>query len=282
MTPRGVLLVLGLLAAGACGGSGSSGGGQDGGGGGADAGPRRDGAGPGGIWQPAPRTTWQWQLTGTIDTSIDVAMYDVDLYEAPDPTLAQLKADDRVVICYLSAGSLENYRDDVDDFPAEAVGNVLDGWPDENWLDVRNTGIRAPIEARLDHAVARGCDGVEPDNVDAYQNDSGFPLTANDQLTFNRWLAEAAHARGLSVGLKNDTDQIEALAADFDWGLNEECFTYDECDTESPFIEAGKAVFHAEYVAAGDLEDVCAVTGPLQLSTLIKRLDLDAYRVACP
>jgi hypothetical protein len=39
----------------------------------------------------------------------------------------------------------------------------------------------------------------------------------------------AAHARGLSVGLKNDLEQVKALVADFDWALNERCFRYNEC-----------------------------------------------------
>ncbi len=55
---------------------------------------------------------------------------------------------------------------------------------------------------RLDLAVTKGCDGVEPDNMDGYANDSGFPLTAEDQLTFNRFIANEAHRRGLAVGLK--------------------------------------------------------------------------------
>src|SRR5213078_3792858 len=36
-----------------------------------------------GIWQPAPGTTWQWQITGKVDTSVTpAAMYDVDLSDA--------------------------------------------------------------------------------------------------------------------------------------------------------------------------------------------------------
>ncbi|HSM15039.1 MAG TPA: endo alpha-1,4 polygalactosaminidase, partial [Thermoanaerobaculia bacterium] len=29
------------------------------------------------VWRPPPCTTWQWQLTGTIDIAVDVAMFDV-------------------------------------------------------------------------------------------------------------------------------------------------------------------------------------------------------------
>ena len=124
---------------------------------------------------------------------------------------------------------------------------------------------------------------MEPDNVDGYSNSPGFALTAATQLDFNRFLAKEAHARGLSIGLKNDMDQVAALVDDFDWALNEECYAYEECGVyEDTFIAKGKAVFHAEYVAASKLASVCAVTKPLQLSTLIKHLDLDAWQKACP
>ena len=45
---------------------------------------------------------------------------------------------------------------------------------------------------RLDVARAKGCDGVEPDNVDGYANKTGFDLTKDDQLRFNRFLAVEA------------------------------------------------------------------------------------------
>lgn len=240
-----------------------------------------DGGAPG-VWVPPPETTWQWQLTGTIDTSIDVAMYDIDLVEAPQAVIDELRAQGRVVICYFSAGSVEDWRPDAGDFPPAAIGETLDGWPDERWLDVRDPGVRDVMRARLDLAVAKRCDGVEPDNVDGYANASGFPLTGADQLDFNRFLAAEAHARGLSVGLKNDLDQIPDLVGDFDWALNEECVAYSECDAISPFIDAGKAVFHVEYGPPSLADSVCPVTGPLRFSTLIKNLDLDAPLTVCP
>ncbi len=233
---------------------------------------------------PAPRTTWQWQLTGQIDDSFDVAMYDVDLFETATSRIADLQAAGRVVVCYFSAGSYENWRPDADDFPAAARGEPLDEWEGEWWLDVRLDAVRDIMRARLDLAVAKGCDGVEPDNVDAFANDSGFDLTAADQLAYNRFLADAARARGLSVGLKNDLEQVAALVDDFDWALNEECLAYDECDALDPFIAAGKAVFHVEYVDDwADAPELAAeVCGRRpQFSTLIKLWDLTAERLAC-
>ncbi|RME39056.1 MAG: endo alpha-1,4 polygalactosaminidase, partial [Deltaproteobacteria bacterium] len=186
-------------------------------------------------WQPVPGTSWQWQLSGTIDTSFDVQMYDIDLFDAPQSVIDQLHAAGRTVICYFSAGSWEDWRPDAGDFPPAVLGNPLEGWPGEKWLDIRQVDTLAPLmRARLDLAVSKQCDGVEPDNVDGYANATGFPLTAADQLTYNRFLASEAHARGLSIGLKNDLDQIPDLLPDFDWALNEECFTYGECSLLTP------------------------------------------------
>lgn len=89
---------------------------------------------------------------------------------------------------------------------------------------------------------AKGFDAVEPDNVDAYQNDSSFPLAADHQLAFNTWIANEAHRRGLPVGLKNAAEQVETLHPYFDFAVVEQCFQYKECKRYTPFVEHGKAV----------------------------------------
>jgi len=234
----------------------------------------------GAIWRPLPGTSWQWQLTGPIDTSIDVEMYDIDVFEVPEATISGLKAAGRAVVCYFSAGSWEDWRPDAGDYPAVVLGNPLGGWPGERWVDVRRLDLLGPIlEARLDLAVSKGCTGVEPDNVDGYQNDSGFPLSATDQIVFNTWLAQQAHRRGLSVGLKNDLDQILDLEPLFDWALNEQCYEYSECGLLQPFIDAGKAVFGVEY--DGDELVFCPYFNALEYSWLKKNIELDAWRIDC-
>lgn len=239
------------------------------------------------LWQPTPGTSWQWQLSGTLDTTIDVAMYDVDLFDTPDAKLATLKADGRIIICYLSAGSREDWRSDAGDFAANDYGNALAGWPGENWLDIRSANVRKIMQARLDRAQARGCDGVEPDNVDGYANSTGFPLTKQDQLGYDTFIAHEAHARGLSVGLKNAVELVQTLEPSFDWALNEECMTYSECGQLKPFLDANKAVFHVEYVnqtsqGAAKQASVCGDTSIQGFSTLIKTWDLGAWRLTCP
>ncbi|MEN8220518.1 MAG: endo alpha-1,4 polygalactosaminidase [Pseudomonadota bacterium] len=235
---------------------------------------------PGDWWQPTPGTSWQWQLSGSLDSSFDVDMYDIDLFDTSVATIDQLHDDGRVVICYFSAGSWEDWRDDADGFPDSVLGKTLDGWPDEKWLDIRELDILGPIMgARLDEAANKGCDGVEPDNVDGYANKSGFPLSYQDQLDYNIWLANAAHERGLSIGLKNDLDQIVDLVEHFDWALNEQCFQYDECELLLPFVQAGKAVFGVEY--RGSVNSFCPQANAMDFDWLKKKLKLNAWREAC-
>lgn len=234
---------------------------------------------PGEVWQPSPGTSWIWQLSGTVGTNHDVTMYDIDLFDIPQQTIDLLHADGRVVICYFSAGSWENWRPDADQYPQQVRGRG-NGWPGEKWLDIRRIDLLGPIlEKRLEMAREKGCDGVEPDNIDGYTNKTGFPLTADDQLRFNRWLADQAHARGLSIGLKNDLEQVEILEPWFDWALNEQCFQYDECELLLPFIQAGKAVFGVEY--QGNPADYCPRANAMGFDWLKKSKQLGADYISC-
>jgi hypothetical protein len=233
------------------------------------------------MWVPAISTTWQWQLTGTIDQSVAAAMYDIDLFDTPASVVASLHTQGRKVVCYMSAGTYENWRPDASQFPAAVLGKGVDGWAGEKWLDVRRLDLLGPImEARMDLCRQKGFDALEADNVDGYANASGFPLSAQDQLTFNIWLANAAHGRGLSIGLKNDLDQVEALVGYFDWALNEQCFEYNECSLLAPFTRAGKAVFVVEYTLATTA--FCTKAVELGFNAMKKNLNLDAARTACP
>jgi hypothetical protein len=233
-----------------------------------------------GRWVPAPRTTWQWQLTGTVDQSVDAQMFDIDLFDNAASVVAALHARGRHVVCYLDAGTYEPGRPDSASYPAAVKGKELPDWPGEQWLDVRRLDLLGPIlQRRFDLCKQKGFDAVEPDNIDGYANDSGFPLTADDQLKYNRFLADAAHARGLSIGLKNDLDQVGALQPSFDWALNEQCFQYSECDTLRPFAAAGKAVFITEYELA--VGSFCPQANAAGYMAMRKRLALDAWRETC-
>ncbi|MEV5749967.1 endo alpha-1,4 polygalactosaminidase [Actinoallomurus sp. NPDC052308] len=232
-------------------------------------------------WKPKTGVSWQWQLSGKIDTSVNASVYDVDMFDTPKSTVTALHAKGRKVICYIDIGAAEQGRPDYAKFPKSILGNKVDGWPQERWVDIRKIDVIRPIwAARLDQCKAKGFDGVEPDLADAYQNKSGFPVTAKQQLAFNRMLASVAHQKGLAVGLKNDLGQIPTLVKDFDFAVNEQCAEYDECSALKPFITAGKPVFHAEYDLP--LSKFCAESKRLKLSSIRKTLDLTAKRQTCP
>lgn len=238
-------------------------------------------------YHPLVSVTWQWQLSGTVNPSYEVEIYDIDLFDSSEDTIQTLQATGKKVICYLSAGSYEEWRSDANLFSEQDLGNPLDGWAGERWLDIRSNTVHSIMIQRLDLAQQKGCDGVEPDNMDGYINDSGFNLTAMDQLAFNRLIANKAHLRDLSVGLKNDLDQIENLVDYYDFAVNEQCFEYAECETLVPFIDNGKPVLNAEYQQAY-IDDanarnaLCDESLDLQFSTLILPLALDDdFRLSC-
>jgi hypothetical protein len=180
-------------------------------------------------------------------------------------------------------GSWEEWRPDAEQFPDEVIGDRYEGWPGERWLDIRRLDLLAPIlQARLDLCQAKGFDGVEPDNMDGYDNDTGFPLTYDDQLTFNLWLAAEAHARGLSIGQKNAPEQVADLLPVFDWALTEDCFAEGWCEAMLPYIAAGKPVFAAEYTDMGlEPDDFCPQASALGFSAILKERELGAWRMGC-
>jgi hypothetical protein len=238
-------------------------------------------------YRPPTNVTWQWQLSGAINTSYPVALYDVDLFETPDDVIRLLHTRGARVMCYFSAGSAERGRPDYNAFPPSTLGKTLDGYPDERWLDIRAQAVFDVMVARLDLAVQRGCDAVEPDNVTAFNNETGFAITATHQLAFNRHLANAAHQRGLAIALKNDGDQAAQLVDYFDLELNEECHDYEECNDLRPFLDRGKPVLNAEYASSAAAAQqmagtVCTAARALGLRTLVLPHDLDdRFRVSC-
>ncbi|MEX2105788.1 MAG: endo alpha-1,4 polygalactosaminidase [Solirubrobacterales bacterium] len=227
-------------------------------------------------WQPKPTVApWQWQLQGKVDTSVKAGVYEVDGFETPSGTVAELHRLGRRVICYLDVGAWESYRPDAGMFPERVLGDAYEGYPDERWLDIREIGVLAPIlRRRFEICKRKGFDAVEPDNLAGFENETGFPLSPRDQLRFNRWVAREVHRRGMSVALKNDPGQVGPLVRDFDFAVVESCFAYDECEMFSPFVAAGKAVLVAEYEKS--LASICPQAKRLRFSTIRKGYDLFA------
>lgn len=233
------------------------------------------------VWyKPKPGISWQWQLSGELDASHDVDVYDIDLFDTTKKQIKDLQDRGVKVICYFSAGSYENWRQDESDFPDSILGNTLLGWEDEKWLDISKLAQLAPImKKRLDLAKQKGCDGVEPDNVDGYRNESGFSLTYADQLSYNKWLVREAHKNELSIALKNNLEQVDDLVDYFDFAVNEQCFENDECEMLLPFVEQEKAVFGVEYALG--VERFCDQAIRMRFSWLRMDIDLAGGRISC-
>jgi len=232
--------------------------------------------------KPEPLTTWQIQLTGTLDTTVDARVYISDI-STPTLVIRSLHNAGRIVICYFSAGTMENFRVDAPRFPADSLGTPLPNYPDERFVDVRHATVRAIMQDRLAEAARVECDGVHPSGLAAFGASTGFDFTRADQLAYNRWLASAAHALGLSIGLVDgDASLSQELLGDFDWKVVFSCLA-SNCAAAAPFVGARKAAFLIEYGDETRVPEVCPKARDLGLSAIIKKnADLDAFRTGCP
>ncbi len=232
----------------------------------------------------SPDTTWYIQLEVDNDHPLkdikEATVYDIDLFDASKEEIQRLKEEGKIVICYFSAGTYEDWRPDKDRFPLEVIGNPYEGWEGEYWLDIRNEIVKQIMIDRLKLAKEKGCDGVDPDNVNGYENNTGFNLTYSDQIDFNKFLSEEAHKLRLLIGLKNDLNQINDLVDFFDFSVNEECHQYNECDLLMPFIQKNKPVFNIEYdeIYINDetaFQNLCEDAKNRNFRTLVMPYELD-------
>jgi hypothetical protein len=235
-----------VLARGAGGGSGGPAGGSGGSGGGGSGGGGSQGAG---WWLPSRSLTWYWQLQGTVNNAEPVAAYDIDGFDNDSGEVSVLHGQGKHVICYIDVGTAENWRSDYPSFPAAVKGTDLEPpFNTEQWLDIRQLSILEPImTARFQMCRQKGFDAVEPDNMDGYENNTGFQLTAANQLTYDEWVAAEVHSLGMAVLQKNDGEQAAQLQPHFDGALDEQCNQYRECANFTPYLTAGKPVLNAEY-----------------------------------
>jgi hypothetical protein len=236
------------------------------------------------VWRPGPQLSWQLQFATTpVDLSVEADVYKIDLFDNDAEVVSELHDKGKKVVCYLNAGAWEDWRPDAKRFPAAAMGRAYKGWAGERWLDIRRIDLLAPVMlARLDLCKDKGFNGVMLDNVNSYTNKTGFPLTGWDQLRFNVWLANEARKRGLAVGMNNNSEQARQLLPYFDWVLAESCFSQGWCKALRPFAEQGKPVVVIEYTKdSARVAALCRKASALHFSLLLKKRELDAYRLDC-
>ena len=242
-------------------------------------------------WRPHLRESWQIQLNSTPGRPfLKVAMIEVDGFDTPVATIAALHRTfpGRGVVCYIDAGTWENWRPDAHEFPRYLLGKPDGGWAGERWLAIArfHGGLGRIMQARARMCKRKGFNAIDFDNVDGYTNDTGFHLTGAEQLRYDIFLANTAHRLGLSVALKNDLQQIPVLLKYFDFAVDEQCFQYDECLTAqnggfglNEFTAAHKAVFEIEYQLK--LSQFCPEAIKDHFNALRKGLDLGPWRQVC-
>lgn len=249
---------------------------------------------PAALWQPPVNATWQIELYAPLNLPTTAStltpaasIYDFDMFDNTNKTIATVHRLGAKVICYFSAGSYEPWRPDATSFKASDKGSAMDGWPDEAWLDIRSANVRAIMAKRIQLAAQKGCDAIDPDNVDGYQNDNGLGLTQADTVSFVRFLASTAAGYGLSTGLKNAGEVIPKVLDVVQFAVNEQCAAYSECATWQPFVKAGKPVLRIEYpsgapkVTATKRQSLCAAKGSTGFSTVLKKMSLDGWVMFC-
>lgn len=232
-------------------------------------------------WTPnaSENLAFQYQLGAKFSTKKNyikgIQVYFVDGFDTDASVVADMlsKTPKIYPVCYFSAGTWEDWRADSSRFPTAAIGQALDDWPGEKWLDIRSAEVRNIMKARIQMCKDKGFVAIDPDNVDVYTQKSGFTLTAADQIDFNKFLATTGHSLGLAVGLKNDVGQMTDLIDFFDFAVNESCMDYNECDTYAPAKAAGKPVWNMQYKSRS-FKAACKCQDAFGMKTIYKALVL--------
>lgn len=262
--------------------------------------------GDAGDWADAPAgvTSWEWILDVESLPSAPAAVryFGMDGFDVEVGYVGVVAATGASPWCYMSAGTAEEFRDDYADFVAlddaerelgneGVLGGVLPDWPDERWLNLRRAEVLLPLmEARLSICADKGFTLVELDNMDGHTNETGLELSVMEARSWVASLVAAANDRGMGVIHKNASDLVVDLEPSMDALLLESCVLDSFCEeAATPFLDAGKPVMNAEYPerwrAEGrgfKLDDVCAESERVGVSTLIKMLALDERSIVCP
>ena len=236
---------------------------------------------------PSGRVSWDWQIGAETEAEVavpaGVSVMGLDGFETSAAKVAELKGRGIYVVCYLDAGSYESYRPDAADYPESLKLQTDPNWPDESFLDIRdvfreNSVLAGILERRLAMCADKGFDAVDPDNLQNDQNVTSGVITRQDQLDFNGWLVDRAHARGLAILQKNgpdyvmQTDRLGRRMVDlFDGSFNESCQRYQECGPLAEYARRGKLVLNVEY----QLSDLnCEAMNSLGVNSAYKDLYL--------
>jgi hypothetical protein len=235
---------------------------------------------------PSGKMVWDWQIGASSESAVvppaNARLLDIDLFGTSAGKVAALKSKGIYVVCYINAGSWQPGQPDSNEYPASLKLQADPNWPGEYFLDVtdvfKSGSVLARIlRARLSLCKSKGFDAVEPDNLQNDENVSGGRITRQQQIDFNGWIADEAHAAGLAALQKNGPDKIllkdrtgKMMVDKFDGILNEECQEFDECGPLAEYVKRGKLALDVEYQVSID----CGLSNTLNINSLQKDLGL--------
>jgi Glycoside-hydrolase family GH114 len=194
-------------------------------------------------------TRWDWQigrvtpLERTGARAVDV--YDVDGFlttagqvHAIHTTWQAATLPHPKLICYIDM-AWEDYRPDASPgqvFPANTLGDVYYGYPEERWLDFRQLDALKPmLDERLEMCANKGFDAVELDDIDSFDPPSttGFHLTPGDAQNFLAYAYNEIHRLGMT-GLWKNSPYLTWWARSYsDGAVVEECYLSSQCTAAS-------------------------------------------------
>jgi endo-alpha-1,4-polygalactosaminidase (GH114 family) len=238
-------------------------------------------------WRPATGISFDWELDDITKGDIfsgDVV--DVDAFTTTAETVLSLHAKGKKVIAYISAGTLEDDRPDAVLLPNDVIGKIYPEWPKEKWLDIRQLDKLKPwLNSRFNMIINKGFDGVEPDNMDGFTNETGFDIQISDTKKYADYLIGLAHSNGLSIGQKNIPELTVDYAAKFDWALTEDAFNQGWQNTMVDYILKNKPVFAVEYTDKTNQQVfhdvVCPKAKTLGFTAILKKRNLDKWVDKC-
>lgn len=258
------------------------------------------------MWVPKPGDTWEYQTRNRLKSKAALnernlernptgaAVFDIDLFQNDNALIDELHANGTKVICYFSAGTAELWRQDANYFPPHAQGLGQAKKMGSRWLNINDGTVQQLMRKRVDLAVNKDCDAIDPAFIDAYQwpvEGTGFSITEDDAVAYVKMLAEHAHSRNLAFGLRRAPEIAARSMEDVDFSVCESCSKTKDCEAYQNFLDAGKPVFHVEYAnettsvleetSKEELESMCNVDGSKGFSTIVKRHNQDEWIVDC-
>jgi len=231
------------------------------------------------LWKGKVGSTWNYVLGNKINLATEKAeVLEIDVNKSAE-LIQEYHNAGKKVICYFSGGSYEHFRPDAKQLKEHdgliSYDDKLHGW-DEYYLDIRRSSLRPIMKERIKLAKEKHCDGIEADNLDVCNNVKHLHLSPSDCVEYAKYLAQTAHDYDISIGLKNSRYIADKVAKDFDFAINESCFTHGEyCHKyKELFLDDGKAVFSINYnnylKHKGGFSAICKHINGLPISMIVK------------